>query len=456
MANKRRLEEALHFHNPWWLQEKVPGELLEKFKRPVFEQIIEYLKLKRILILKGPRRVGKTSLAYQVIDYLLGKGVPPQNILFLSFDDPKAREDLDEIFKVYETIAGKTIEEMKTVYCFLDEVHFLPHWEFFVKKYFDKKYPIKFIVSGSAATLIKKSSESLAGRTVEESLFPFSFFEYLLYKIKDAQIIKELEARRQTFNLRKLPAPLPAPIEKILKIHLKEYQRRGGFPHVFGTTEKHLWHKLLYEDVVEKVVYKDLVELYDVRQPQILEKLLLYASGISGQILNISNIANSIGLSREFVEKYLSYLENAYLLFTLKKYAPTIEKQIRSLEKVHLIDCGLISILDRPAEGNVVESFLAQHFYRRNEKHLYYFKDKFEVDLVYSQPGNRPKGKSIIPIEVKTGDRIKTGDLNGLSNFMERYNERLGIITSYEQLDKLKIKSREILVIPYWFLAALL
>lgn len=449
MVNKRRMEEALYFHNPWWLKEKVPDELLEKFKRPVFDKIVSYLNLNRILILKGPRRVGKTSLLYQVIDLMFKQGVPPQNVLFLSFDDPKVREDLDEIIKIYETIAGKTISEGGKTYCFLDEVHFLPHWEFFVKKYFDKKYPIKFIISGSAATLIKKSSESLAGRTIEEIMLPFSFFEYLLYKTKDKQLIAELTNRRKNFNLKKLPDPLPPPLEQSLKIHLREYQKRGGFPHIFGVKEDRLWYKLLYEDVIEKVIYKDLVELYEIRQPHLLEKLLLYASAISAQILNISNIANSIKLSREFVEKYLGYLENAYLLFTLKKYARTVEKQIRSLEKIHLIDTGLFNILEKPAEGNIIESLVASHLYRILDKKLYYWREKLEVDLVCS-----PK-PSPVPIEVKTGGMVRKSDLGGLMAFMEKYKKDFGLVATSEQLEKIKIENREIGLIPYWFLVAL-
>lgn len=450
MINKKKLEEALFFHNPWWIKERVPEELLERYKRPIFDKLVSYLGLNRILILKGPRRVGKTSLLYQLIDHLFVQGVSPQNILFLSFDDPKVRVDLDEIIKLYETISGSPISEKKKVYCFLDEAHFLPDWELYVKKYFDKKFPIKFIVSGSAATLIKKSSESLAGRTIEEVLLPFNFFEYLSYKAKEKHLIVELEKRRKEFSLKILPASLPPPLEQSLKIHFREYKERGGFPHIFGIKKKYLWRKLLYEDVIEKAVYKDIVELYDVRQPHLLEKLLLYASDISAQTLNISNIANSIGLSREFVEKYLNYLKNAYLLFTLKKYARTSEKQIRSLEKIHLIDSGLFEVLEKPSEGNIIESIIARHFYPFEEKKLYYWREKLEVDLICAQ-------ESILaPVEIKTGDQIKKSELGGLLAFMGKYKTKFGIVTTGEKMGTTKIEGQEIRFIPYWFLAALL
>ncbi|MDI6732100.1 MAG: ATP-binding protein [Candidatus Margulisbacteria bacterium] len=450
MAEKRQLEETLYFHNPWWAKESVPAELLEKFKRPVFDKIASYLSLNRILVIKGPRRVGKTSLAYQIIDRLLNQGVPPKDIFFLSFDDPKARGDIDETFKLYETILGRPIQAGGKIYCFLDEVHFLPQWEFFVKKYFDKKYPIKFIISGSAATLIKKSTESLAGRTIEEVVLPFSFFEYLLFKIKDKKLAEELSSRHKDFKLGKRPLPFSPILEQYVNIHLKEYKERGGFPHIFNVKSKSLWHKLLYEDVIEKVVYKDLVDLYDIRQPQILEKLLLYVSGISAQILNISNIADSISLSREYTEKYLGYLENAYLLFTLKKYARSVEKQIRSLEKTHLIDPGLFNILEKPQEGNIIESVLASHLHRFQGEKIYYWRDKFEVDIIYKT------NQTIIPIEVKLKDSVKKTDLNGLFCFMEKYHLRVGLVATKDRLDKIKSGGQEIVFIPYWQLMAVL
>ena len=85
-------------------------------------------------------------------------------------------------------------------------------------------------------------------------------------------------------------------------------------------------------------IYRDIASLYDIKKPELLEKLLYYTAGITGQILNISNISNSIGLSREYVNTYLYYLKSAFIVFTLRKYAKSIEKTVRSNEKVFLLD----------------------------------------------------------------------------------------------------------------------
>jgi len=136
-----------------------------------------------------------------------------QNIIYLSCDDPElrlltspssdSRINLPDILDVYEQLREKTIKELKAnekIYLFLDEVHFWQGWQFEIKKYFDKKYPLKFILSGSAS-LIKRGSESLMGRTIEELILPFSFYEFLSCQLKDKRLDKII------FNLQKDFAP---------------------------------------------------------------------------------------------------------------------------------------------------------------------------------------------------------------------------------------------------------
>ena len=145
MISSNSLKETLHFYNPWWETERVPRDLLKEYQRPVLKDILSYLFLDRVIVLKGPRRTGKSTLLYQVADALLRRGVPPHDILFLSFDDIKLRMDLDDILKGYQEISRRLIKTGKPVYLLLDEVHFLDNWQFYVKKYFDRKYPVKFI-----------------------------------------------------------------------------------------------------------------------------------------------------------------------------------------------------------------------------------------------------------------------------------------------------------------------
>ncbi len=82
------LQSLLAFHNPWWLTGKIPQELNLPFRRPVFESMGNYLKLDRVIILKGPRRTGKSTLLFQLLNALLQKGVEARRLLYFPFDDP--------------------------------------------------------------------------------------------------------------------------------------------------------------------------------------------------------------------------------------------------------------------------------------------------------------------------------------------------------------------------------
>ena len=154
--NSENLKELLYFYNPWWVKDKVPQVLVAGYQRPVLKKLLSYLSLERVLIIKGARRTGKTTLLYQIIDALLNQGIPSQNIFFFSFDGLRQEENFEEIIKTYQELSKNVLPTEETIYFFLDEIQFLSDWSSKLKKYFDRKYPLKFIVSGSAASLIKK------------------------------------------------------------------------------------------------------------------------------------------------------------------------------------------------------------------------------------------------------------------------------------------------------------
>lgn len=447
----KALKESLYFYNPWWETGRVPVDLIKDYHRPVIQKLFSFLPVDRVLVLKGPRRTGKTTILYQIIHRLLTNGIAAADILFLSFDDMKLRIDLDEILKAYQEINKRLIKEGRPVYVVLDEVHFLENWQFSVKKYFDRKYPLKFLVSGSAATLMKKGTESLAGRTIEETIYPFSFYEFLNYYSKNQKLIDAINNLRDNFipfDIVDITKLIPYITE--IKIAFEEYVEKGGFPNLFGIREKLLWRRLVREDIVEKVIYRDLVELYGIKRPEILEKLFLYLADISSQVLSVTNISNSIGLSREYTEKYLMYLEQALLIKRLKKFAKSIEKSIRSSEKVHLLDSGLINAFSKVETGQIIESIVASHLLRREEGKVYYFREKYEVDLVFEMD------ELIFPVEVKYKDRISKRDLSGLYSFSRKFKSEMLIIVTRDLLKEESSHGVKTVYLPAWLFLILL
>ena len=479
IEGKEKLKKLLYFHNPWWIDHRVPGSLKLTYQRPVLKRLLEYFKLDRAILIKGPRRTGKTTLIYQIIDELITKReIPAQNIIYLSCDDPELKLltslsadspiNLSDILDVYEQLSGRTLTELKPnekIYLFLDEVHFWEGWQFEIKKYFDKKYPLKFILSGSSASLIKRGSESLMGRTIEELILPFSFYEFLSCQLKDKRLDKIILNLQKNFapsNLLKgvtnLFSDSISPIDRLIpyqskiKILFAEYLNRGGFPHLLEVENPILWQRLLREDVIEKVIYRDLVDLYEIKKPQVLEKFFLYLAGHSSDIMNITSIANSLCLSREYTLKYLNYLIESFLVFGIKKYSPSVEKQIRSNQKIHLIDSGLITVFgegnkENRVDGQKVESLIGRCFLKDK---VFYWREREEVDFVLDMDG--VGSNSLLPVEVKYRNTILPRDLKGIIKFMEKYGVREGIVVSKDLLQKMEQDDKILWLIPAWLL----
>jgi predicted AAA+ superfamily ATPase len=316
----------------------------------------------------------------------------------------------------------------------MDEVHFLENWSFTVKKYFDKRFPIKFVISSSSASLFKKTAESLAGRTIEEVILPFSFKEFVLYSLRDDEQFNE------AFRQDKL-----TPYEDKLQILFKAYTRQGGFPHLLEVRDPYLWRKLLREDVVEKVIYRDLVQLYGIRTPEKLERTFLYLTDITAQLLNISTLARYVGISRQHMERFIQYLSESYLVFLLRRFSPSASKTIRGLPKVHVIDPGLCGVLSiSPDYDFILESMVARDL-MDVEGRVYFYRNNFEIDIVFDN------FRESIPIEVKNKIVPESADFKGVIQFMKRFNSRRGVLLCQEYKDVYEKEGIRIDILPIWW-----
>jgi len=188
---KELILDEIKIQNPHWDSDADYFFDEKKYKRKLYFELLKYLDEKQILSIIGLRRVGKTVLLKQLSKYLIKeKNVAPKNIFFLSFDEAIAisHNNLNNYLTIYLDTARTNIN--KTAYIFIDEIQYIDKWQHILKRYYDTRPNIKFIISGSSSIFLrKKTTESLAGRIYEFKLNTLDFNEYLELTEKNKQFI---------------------------------------------------------------------------------------------------------------------------------------------------------------------------------------------------------------------------------------------------------------------------
>jgi predicted AAA+ superfamily ATPase len=444
--------------NDWWVTGKVSDTFLEPVPRKITPEIIETLDERQIILLEGPRRVGKTSIMFHIIQAIIERGVDPGRIIYISLDDPLINKErfFEELINIIEKhLIGRRLQSIKeTVYLFLDEVTHLKDWELYLKRYYDLKYPLKFIVSSSSASfLVKKGRESLVGRLFRFNIMPFLFSEFLELMSANELIIKHqkkinalwedfsesLDANNFISGLHKISKSIELHIKDI-DILLHRFLLNGGFPEFLQLKGERAIRQYFPENVIERVVYHDIPETFNVADRALLQNLLMYSIFHSGSIININEIAASCNATRQTVSDYLYYLQSSMLIRLLEKYAKTEVSRLRAFRKLYTVDSGLYVHLQRLSPSQIEQKgalgrlaeiavFAQLKSYSAVSENLFYFRERdMEVDFVVRTP------KGLIPVEVKYREAPK--DLRGIKYFMQRFNASKAIVITKDMLKK--------------------
>ena len=165
ITSKDGILKVLNAYNPWWKTGVVNPKMTKTYKRFAFHEAMKRLKekdIRRTVVLTGTRRVGKTTIQYQMIEALLSSGVAPQKIVFISMDHPMLKlSQFQEVLECYH----ENIYAEQDVYYFFDEVQYAQDWDRWLKIIYDTQPDTKVIATGSASpALMKGSRESGAGR----------------------------------------------------------------------------------------------------------------------------------------------------------------------------------------------------------------------------------------------------------------------------------------------------
>jgi len=440
-------ERSIIERNPWWASGNVPEELIGINRKEYIGKITERLKDQKILAILGIRRSGKSTLIYQSIKYLLDNGTDPKNIIYINADDfeKPGRANLEEALDFCQQNNMVSLKDIK-IYVFIDEIQNIRGWQQLLKKYYDLKYASKFIVSGSSSSLIyKNSSESLAGRISFIDVFPLTFREFLQFNNIEIQ-----EAKLQFKSLEQMYYRLSPKINEIAGF-LSQYLNVGGFPEWFDIKNEETWFKILSEEYTSLLIYRDIVRIFRIRDPLLLESVFRFVSAHSSERFSYLGIAKQNDGDKETSKQYIFHLARSHLINLSDFYTKSKKASERKEKKIYFCDLGLKnSIGGRQDIGFDAETCVYLHclkhvsIYPMGKIFYWLDKKKNETDIIMSY------GSELIPVEVKYRSSIDDSDLKGILGFCHDFSVKNAYVVTKTLMEERVIDGVMVSFIPLW------
>lgn len=436
-VSKEELIAVLSQFNPWWRGEAIAD--LPGWRRAAFRELNTWMTAPpspRAVLLSGARQIGKTTLMLQAIDTLLKAAVPPANILYATFDHPILK--LAGIDAVMDAWREREPKAEGLEYIFLDEAQFIRDWGTWVKHQVDFQKSRRVAFTGSAMPLVEAGQESGVGRWHTIRLTTLSFFEYLQIKKLSLPALPKLRSLRDLIDWQPSDFLRTAAAAAPYVGHFHEYLVRGGFPQTAQVESITQAQRLLREDIIDKVLKRDMTALFGVRRVLDLEHTFLYLCMHDGGLLDMVDLCSNLEVKRPTAQNFIALLEATHLIYRLPPFGYG-KDVLRARFKIYLADAAIApavmlkgkSILEDPAAlGVATETAVFKHlfarYYAQSVRFTYWRgkKDR-EVDLVAEVGGQ------VIPFEVKyraqhTGAR----ELKGLIELCEQKNIARGYVVT--------------------------
>lgn len=415
--------KVLRQYNPWW---RIPSAIKEESKpqkRLAYYEALKMLKhksIRRFAVLSGVRRVGKTTIMYQIIDNLIEEGVNPKNILYVTFDNPILKLiNVESVLSIYESLYP--IEG--TRYIFFDEIQYTDNWELWMKVIYDSKKDIRLIATGSASPILEKGgTDSGTGRWSILRIPTMSFYEYCkLLDLEEPDLPENLQLSRLIeMNTAEL-GDLMSRFNPLLN-HFNRYLMIGGFPELVLSGDDAYAQRMLREDVVDKVIKRDVLSLFSIRSPLLMEKLFLYLCMNGAEIFNATTAAKELeNTSVSTIDSYIEALKMSNLIYLAKPVNVGSKGALKGKPKIYIADAAIRNavlmiddVLSEESElGATVETAVYKHivsFYQGSTAQLGYFRkakdNQKEVDVVIELP----RQKILCEVKYRNNSHIPATD----------------------------------------------
>jgi len=380
--------------------------------RKITSEITKWFPEKEIIILNGPRQVGKTSLLEILKNELLKSGIPEKTIFYLNMEEIKILETLNQD---PENLLKYIISQKDKNYFLLDEIQYLDNPSNFLKHLYDKYAgKIKIIATGSSSLELKaKFQDSLAGRKISFLVNPLNFEEFLIFK--NFSYLDYLKKEN-----------IPEDIKNNFDKALSEYLIYGGMPAVVLQNDRKLKQKML-EEYVSAYINKDIRAIGKVENIADFNTLTKILAAQIGNLLNINELGDTVGISRREVKKYLDLLEFTFVLDKIFPFKKNIRTQITKMPKTYFFDLGIRNVIlgnflemeSRLDAGHLFENFVFLELKNQRKDKIFFYRTKTKTEIDFAIEDN----SKIILVESKYKKLSRPINSRVLKNFMKRESD---------------------------------
>src|SRR5450759_2305664 len=342
-------------------------------KRELYlNQLREFIDKPFIKVITGLRRSGKSSLLILLRDELLKRGIRKENIIYINFESFEF-SDIDIADKLYKFVKAK-IENKQRYYILLDEIQEVVSWEKAVNSFL-VDFNVDIYITGSNSRLLSSELATyLAGRYIEIHVHTLSFAEYLLFK--HSRTNKEVSDLHREFEIFLHMGGFPA-------LHTGEYTYESAYKAVF--------------DIYSSAILRDTVQRYNIRDVELLERVVKYVFDNVGNKFSAKNVADYFKnqhrkIDLNTVYNYLNALEGAFIIYTIPRYDVKGKEILKTQEKYFVGDQSLLYAVmgfkDRLISG-VLENIVMLELKRRGYRVFVGKSEDKEIDFIGEKNGNK-------------------------------------------------------------------
>jgi uncharacterized protein len=383
----------------------------------------------KIIIVAGVRKSGKTTLFFQTIRNLQQKNIPKEQLIYINFEDERLSLNSSELYLIIESYQELYPEKsLRNCHIFFDEIHHIEGWEDFIQELYLKICHNIYLAGSDTSIFHICERAGLKEHTIQKTLYPLSFREYLLFNKYD--------------DFQNSRSHLLRALEHVIK--------DGGFPELIVSDGEN--HRQILSRYFNTMIFRDIVERYSIPNAPILKFFVKKIWGNITNPLSVTKIYNELKaeghkIGKNYLFDFLHYLESTFFLILVNKYDNNPEKQENAEKKAYVIDNGFLTATNFAISKDrekMLENFTALEFIKQGYKPLFYKKNKycdfiiqkqdvylaFQVCGMFEEPAIRKK------------------ELSGLLSVAEEIGINRAHVITYDLEDEISYKKLRISVIP--------